>query len=79
MELVVAFDLVLLDGGDDFVLEGVHAHCGCHEIHAVEYPAAAAQQFDGMAVQDRSGRVADQVQAHFGFVGEVRGFFAGFE
>jgi len=77
VKLVVALHAAILDGGDDFVGEGIPAHSGGHEVDAVEAPALRAQAMDEVTAQYAACGMADDVQAHFALILEVRRFLAG--
>src|SRR4051794_9719537 len=70
MELVVALD-ARADCGEDILLEEVDANGGSHEVNGFEFPAFEA--VDDIAVHDRSGRVADEVEPEFGGIFEKGG------
>ena len=63
MELVVALDAGA-DSGEDGFFEEVDANGGGHEVDGFEFPAFEA--VDDVAVDDCSGRVANQVETEFG-------------
>src|SRR4029077_19380968 len=73
MELIEALDLAIFDGWNDSLLKEIDSHCRGHEVYAFEFPALTSQPIDYMTVQDRSGRMADKMQAHFRQIGKVRG------
>src|SRR6185503_11897164 len=77
MELIVMFHLAAFDGWNHGLLEEIDSDCRSHKVYAFEAPALPAQPVDDMAVQDRSSRMTDKMQADFGEIGKERRLLAG--
>src|SRR6185295_3553142 len=77
MELVVTFYLAVFDRWNDGFLEKVNPYGRSHKVHTFEHPALPPQSIDDMTVQDRTGRMADEMQAHLGEIRKVRRLLAG--
>src|SRR4051794_17609278 len=77
MELIVMLHLAAFDGWNHGLLEEIDSYRRSHKVYAFEGPALPAQPIDDMAVQNRSSRMTDQMQADFGQIGKERRLLAG--
>src|ERR1041385_6034870 len=77
MELIVMLHLAVFNGWNHGLLEEVDSCSRSHKVDALERPALPSQPIDNMAVQNRSSRMTDEMQAHFGEIGKERRLLAG--
>src|SRR5512147_1034446 len=77
MKLIEPLDPPVFDGWNYRLFEEIDSDRRSHEVHAVEGPALPSQPLDDVTMQDRSGRMADEMEPHFGQIGKIRRLLAG--
>src|SRR5437868_7863671 len=77
MELIVMLHFAIFDGWNHGLFEEIDSYRRSHKVYAFEGPSLPPQPIDDMAVQDRSSRMTDKMQAYFGKIGKERRLLAG--
>src|SRR4029077_15167736 len=77
MELIVMLHFAIFDGWNHGLFEEIDSYRRSHKVYAFEGPSLPPQPIDDIAVQDRSSRMTDKMQAYFGEIGKEGRLLAG--